>query len=561
MKKYILSILSVSMITMAGMAQTINFEENNHKAISTYDYWVDSPFRTGELAGQVEIIDNPSPEEGVNETAKVLAFNRSRYGSHLYGARIDLQTPIQLSSTQSYIHVLVKTPKKGSLALIGLGKRNDWPAQSAEVFQLVRVSTKEIPAGKWADAVFKISGNAAAQLHSLVIVPDTKSMLPTDDDYIVYFDEIIHNDDAQPRFSTEVYPLSFDKDQQNTRENDLSGPRKLNSVTFTGNRGASLKVDISDQHTVYTDKLEAEPLEVLIGEEITTTFDYTGDWMHRYVYLDKGNDGKFTPAYSNNMPTDASDLVAYSFLSSNNNSNGYNSKGQSVVNSTNANPPTFTIPANMEPGFYRIRCKVDWNSDDAGGNPASNNTIVANGGGIIDLLANIHNENVNLSVTARMCDVTAADGGQLPAQIPFGQAFSFNVEMDGDYEITGLEIKHGYNFTGEQYVCENRQWQVEKIALSEDGLITIPAEYVDGNVSIEIKFTNKNPTGLSSQQADGLNVLPGKGNLTLKSNSALEYCIVNASGIVMDKSVLSGEKVIGLPSGVYIVNGQKYLVR
>ncbi len=555
MKKYILSILSVSMITMAGMAQTINFEENNHKAISTYDYWVDSPFRTGELAGQVEIIDNPSPEEGVNETAKVLAFNRSRYGSHLYGARIDLKTPIQLSSTQSYIHVLVKTPQRGSLALVGLGKRNDWPAQSAEVFQLVRVSTKEIPAGKWADAVFKISGNAAAQLHSLVIVPDTKSMLATDDDYVVYFDEIIHNDDAQPRFSTEVYPLSFDKDQTYTRSD-----RKLNSVTFTGNQGANLIVDVSNYNTAYVDKLEAEPLEVLIGEEITAEFDYTGDWMHRYVYLDKGNDGKFTPEIQNNRPTANSDLVAYSFLGESED-DGYNSNGQSAVNSTHANPPTFTIPADMEPGFYRIRCKVDWNSDDAGGNTASSNLIINNGGAIVDLLANIHNENVNLSVTARMCDVTAADGGQLPAQIPFGQAFSFNVEMDGDYEITGLEIKHGYNFTGEQYVCENRQWQVEKIALSEDGLITIPAEYVDGNVSIEIKFTNKNPTGLSSQQADGLNVLPGKGNLTLKSNSAQEYCIVNASGIVMDKSVLSGEKVIGLPSGVYIVNGQKYLVR
>lgn len=557
MKKYILSILSASMITVAGMAQSINinFEQNNHKAISTYDYWVDSPFRTGLLAGQVQIVDNPAPETGVNETAKVLAFNRSRYGSHLYGARIDLKTPIQLSSTQSYIHVLVKTPQRGSLALVGLGKRNDWPAQSAEVFQLVRVSTKVIPAGKWTDAVFKIYGNAAAQLHSLVIVPDTKSMLPTDDDYVVYFDEIIHNSDAQPRFSTEVYPISFNKDQKYTR-ND----RKLNSVAFTGNRGASLSLNLSSYQTAYVDKLEAEPLKVLVGEQITTQFNYKGDWMHRYVYLDKGNDGMFTPEISGNRPTANSDLVAYSFLGESED-DGYNSNGVSAAKDTHDNPPAFTIPADMEPGFYRIRCKVDWNSDDAGGNTASSNLIINNGGAIVDLLANVHRENVNLSVTARMCVVTAADGGALPEQIPFGQAFRFNVEMDDDHEITGLEIKHGYNLTGEQYVCENRQWQVEKIPLTEDGVITIPAEYVDGNVSIEIKYTNKNPTGLSSQQVDGLEVLPGKGNLTLKSDSSMEYSIVNASGIVMDKSVLSGQKVIGLPAGVYIVNGQKYLVR
>lgn len=489
--KKILSTILLSSMVIGGFAQTtINFEEENHKAVSTYDYWENSPFRTGKLDGQFEIIDNPAKEEGVNDSEKVLAFKRSRYGSNLYGARIDLKTPIQLSSTPSYVHVLIKTPNKGNIALVGLGKRNDWEQQSPETFQLVRQSTKEIPAGKWTDAVFKVYGNEAAQLYSLVIIPDTKSMLPTDQDYVVYIDEIIHNNDSQERFSNECYPLSFEKTQQPTRTD-----RKLNGVTFKGNEGANLTLDISSSGTVYTDKLEDAALTVVPGEEITASFNYSGEWMHRYVYLDKGNDGKFTPEIQNNIPTENSDLVAYSFLSDNNASSGYNSKGESVENNTKLDPPAFTIPENMTPGFYRIRCKVDWNSDNAAGNPGQ--SIVSNGGAVLDLLANVHAENVNFSVNARMCNVTTVDGEQLPATIPFGKDYTFNVKMDGDYVIKGLQIKHGYNLSGEQYVNENRQWKNETLYLTNDGEVTIPAKYIDGDLSVEILFSNT-PSGEGS---------------------------------------------------------------
>lgn len=125
--KKILSALLLSTMAISGFSQDIiNFEEQNHKAVSVYDYWENSPFRTGKLEGQFEIVNNPVKEEGTNNSDKVLSFTRSRYGSHLYGARIDLKEPIQLSSTASYFHVLIKTPNKGNVALIGLGKRDDW---------------------------------------------------------------------------------------------------------------------------------------------------------------------------------------------------------------------------------------------------------------------------------------------------------------------------------------------------------------------------------------------------------------------------------------------------
>lgn len=482
--KKILSALLLSTMAINGFSQDIiNFEEQNHKAVSVYDYWENSPFRTGQLEGQFEIIDNPAKEEETNNSDKVLSFTRSRYGSHLYGVRIDLKEPIQLSSTASYFHVLIKTPNKGNVALIGLGKRDDWANQSPETFQLVRLSTKEIPADKWADAVFKVVGNEAAQIHSIVVIPDTKSMLPTDQDYTVYIDEIEHNDNPLDRFSTESYPILFEKDAEYTRDD-----RKLNGVKLTGNKGANLTVDVSSSNKVYNDRLD-QAIAVVPDETLTPTFDFNGEWMHRYVYFDKGNDGKFTPEIQNNMPTTNSDLVAYSFLNSDNAATGYDSTGKSVPNNTPANPPAFTIPADLEYGFYRIRCKVDWNSDNAGGNPTQ--SIIDNGGAILDFLANVHGESVSLSMTARMCDVTAIGGGKLPTEIPFGEDFTFNVKMDGDYVIKGLKIKHGYNHSGEQYINDNRQWVEETMLLSHDGEVTIPARYIDGDVAVEILFGNK----------------------------------------------------------------------
>lgn len=483
--KHILSALLLSAAATAGIAQdAITFENENHKSVSTYDQWESSPFRTGLLEGQVKIIDNSFIEEGINESSQILAFNRSRYGSHLYGARVDLKTPVRLSPTPSYVHVMTRSPRKGSVAVVGLGKRYDWQDQSAETFQLARVSTKEIPAGKWADAVFKLSGNEAAEIHSLVIIPDTESMLYSDSDYVVYFDEIVFNNDANPRFSAESYPISFEKTAERSRTD-----RHINGITFTGNQGAQLSISsLNNSKLVYFDKTEEQAISVVAGETITPAFDYTGNAMHRYVYFDKGNDGKFTPEIQNNRPTDNSDLLSYSYL------NGYNSNGES---GTTSNPPAFTIPQGLEPGFYRIRCKIDWDSDNAAGNPSQ--SIIDNGGAIVDFLANVHNENVAFSVNARMCTATAIDGSALPEEIPFGEDFTFKVEMSSDYVIKGLKIKHGYNLTGEQYINDNRQWKEETLSLSQDGEVTIPAEYIDGNMAVEILYANK-PTGYPAMQ-------------------------------------------------------------
>lgn len=537
---------------LGGYAETTlcQFEEADYNAISTYDYWDKSPFNTGDLTGQITVVDNPYSDD-INGSGKVLAFQRSRYGSHLYGARIDLTTPIALSPTPQYIHVLMYKPVSGRVALVGLGKRDDWANQPATTVQFVTPATKKLDANKWVDAVFSVYGNDAAELHSLVIVPDVDSHLATETDYVAYFDEIVINDDSQQRFTFDPYPLNFEATQEKTRPTE----RNLDSISVSGNMGAMYRSNLADVSTVYADKTSADPILLKVGESVTVSFGYKGDWMHRYVYLDKGNDGRFDVDIQNNVPTASSDLVAYSYLS------GYNSTGASASNDTSLDPPAFTLSSDMTPGFYRIRCKVDWDSSVAAGNPNSDNSIVANGGGIVDYLANVHRDNVALNVVARMCEVTAADGSNLPAEIPFGEAFSFNIDMDNNYNITGLEIKHGYNHEGEEYVFGNRQWKVDNVTLEEDGLITIPAEYIDGDVAITILFENKPTSIQETEEVDGLRVIAGENQIELLSNEEVDYSVVHVNGACYATGRFAGREVISLPAGVYFVNGQKCMVR
>ncbi|MDY4565562.1 MAG: calycin-like domain-containing protein, partial [Prevotella sp.] len=120
------------------------------------------------------------------------------------------------------------------------------------------------------------------------------------------------------------------------------------------------------------------------GSELTASFNYSGEWMNGYVYIDRDTDGEFS--YTEGQWDQAgTDLVAYSFYTTLpnpkvNDGNGYNSTGASVSGDarSNVNPPSFTAPT--EPGTYRIRFKIDWNCILPGGSK----DILSDGGGVWD---------------------------------------------------------------------------------------------------------------------------------------------------------------------------------
>ncbi len=140
---------------------------------------------------------------------------------------------------------------------------------------------------------------------------------------------------------------------------------------------------VKTSKAAYEDHTADEPFTVEAGSELTASFDYTGEWMHSFVYIDFDNDGDFSYTEGQWNQT-GTDLVAFSFysLDSNpkNDTSGYNSVGEELTgNARNTYAaPSFKAPAKA--GEYRIRFKLDWNCILPGGS----STILSDGGGIWD---------------------------------------------------------------------------------------------------------------------------------------------------------------------------------
>ena len=177
---------------------------------------------------------------------------------------------------------------------------------------------------------------------------------------------------------TEKYTVNFDKTAYHSR-ND----RVLSSFSLQQTGKDKQTVNVFASKAAYEDHTSSV-FNVEAGSELTASFNYSGQWMNGYIYIDRDNDGEFSYK-EGQWDQSGTDLVAYSFYTTLanpkvNDGNGYNSTGASVSGNdrSNVNPPSFTAPT--EPGTYRIRFKIDWNCILPGGS----SDILSDGGGIWD---------------------------------------------------------------------------------------------------------------------------------------------------------------------------------
>ena len=191
----------------------------------------------------------------------------------------------------------------------------------------------------------------------------------------------------------EKYTVNFDKTAYHSR-ND----RVLSSFSLQQTGKDKQTVNVFASKAAYEDHTSSV-FNVEAGSELTASFNYSGEWMNGYVYIDRDNDGEFS--YKEGQWDQAgTDLVAYSFYSTladpkENDGNGYNSTGAPVTDNarSNVNPPAFTAPT--EPGTYRIRFKIDWNCILPGGS----NDILSDGGGVWDATLNVVAAEPEVTVT------------------------------------------------------------------------------------------------------------------------------------------------------------------
>lgn len=473
---------AVAVLPLATFAQTdINFEdETKYTAVGVYDWWEDSPFRTDPSLGNCAVVTNPDAnlEDCANPSPKVLGFQRSIHGSNMYGARIDLPAAqrFELTPTVKYVHILMKKPadaRSGRSMLIGLGKHNSNTTGYANTWanqelceQFTAVSKNKATVGQWTDVVFPVKGAGNIDIHSLVVVPDCEDPSSLTEDFIVYLDDVKVNTSSAPTVAlVGDYPLCFEKDQAYSKTD-----RKLNSLTVTTALGEFTKQGNTKMYTEAFDSF----IPVKAGETVQVQMSYTGNWMHSFYYLDKNRNGKFEV-----LDTEATELVTASYGDDNAHSSAFGHK------------QSFTIPADLVPGIYRLRGKVDWMSTDPAGNDGSSgaNFIVDNRGAVIDVLFNVYDPNANVTVNniQRNGDIVLADGSDINNLLhPSVTTLKVKAKPENGFDYAGMILHVGYgeepdaHGNPQSYTVEV-PWQ----DFDKDDCYTIPATYFTAPVIVE----------------------------------------------------------------------------
>lgn len=493
LKQYI-AFAALTMPLTASAQSVIDFETDATKgaSVSVFDTWENSPFRTNKLNGNIKVIDNPFKvvdeiTGNGNKSDKVLAFQRSRFGSSTFGARVELAEPLALTPKTQYVHVKIYTPKTGNIMLFALGKRADRADQSKDVVQVEANCISSVKANKWCDAVFAISSAPGVNIHSFLIIPDLQSTHDLDQDFAVYVDDIEVNNTSMPSIQYGVYPTSYDK----TATKEQNG-RYTSGVNFKSSDGQqSLSTNQQSDKLVFQDLL-ASSLKAKAGDEITTSVNYQGGWMNAYVYLDRDNNGKFDYALNEQgTPADKSDVMTFS------NYQGKNSKGEGTGQGNTTNLPNFTVPSDLKPGFYRLRYKVDWDCIDPAGNTSNGNTIIHNSGAIIDTRLNVHGEKVNIwrgeHTEGTNGEMLTTDGKNFEKhEIAFGKDYTVKFKPGDGFKVGKIFLRHGYNLEKDSLVNETPQYTdvILPAYMVKDNTLTIPAEYIDGDVRITPTFVS-----------------------------------------------------------------------
>ena len=533
----------------------------SYKSVRAYDTCPTSPFNLSKLTGNVQVVENDlnAVDDALgyapNGSNYILGVQRSRHGSNTFGALVELKEPLALKRETQYVHVKFYSTQDAPVMLIGLGNREDRPWQPATTEQFWSVPTSKVHAGAWQDVVFPIMGADGINIKSLLVVVDRQSPHNQMSDFAVFIDDITLSSKANPFFSKSVYPINYEESTAHTRGDARYVKNvKLGSQSVAINQNSDKKLYFNKTENIFL----AKP-----GETVNPTIDWKGEWMHGYAYLDKDDNGKFDVDYTNSGVTNARDLVSYSYYKDK------NSAGSRASGDCGVGLPSFEIDNDMKPGIYRMRYKVDWDNVDPGGSTTTGNLITNNGGALIDVLVNIHNDNVDVY------RATEENGGGLNGEIllangkpvtgqttPFGKAFTIKAQPAEGFLLDYVKIRHGYNLEGTSTKNENPQWKEYTVQASQfvNGEYTIPADCVDGNIRL-VPFFKSDPTSVNDATVKAFEVKAGQGEMTLTASVPTHVDIVSVQGSTLFNGTVEGTQTICAHKGVYVVNGEKVLVK
>ena len=188
MKRILLALALFAPVLLAAQVK-VWFEGDDYRSLGVYDLWEASPFMTGELEGNYAVIVNHL-KDSLNRSDRVLALQRSRYGSNTFGVKVDLKIPFELTPQTKYVSFMVHRPYSGRVMVVGLGKRRDRPWQDADTQQFVAISRTDVPPDRWCEVSLPVKGVGGIDVYSIVVVPDCESPHDYMEDKACYIDNI-----------------------------------------------------------------------------------------------------------------------------------------------------------------------------------------------------------------------------------------------------------------------------------------------------------------------------------------------------------------------------------
>lgn len=288
------------------------------------------------------------------------------------------------------------------------------------------------------------------------------------------------------------YPVAVDATATITHAS-----RSYTGITLQPERGVKQTINVKDGKYVYNDMTSTAngTFTAKVGQTVAARFLASYEnWMHSFIFIDKGNDGQFDVS-----SLQASDDDLFEYCRFGNLGDG----SQPRINSI----PTFSLPTTA--GTYRMRYLVYWSS--TSGNALANtpvsagNTSMTNLGGIVvDVTLQVLGIDVNFVDNAG----NALEGGSYESDPVCGQAFTFSVPSKAGY-ATSVAVKCGANFseaqasetiswyTGANYNSPSttqtsttfHNWEQFTPTDNGNGTYTVPADKMKGDLQITVTYT------------------------------------------------------------------------
>ncbi|MBO5720480.1 MAG: exo-alpha-sialidase [Bacteroidales bacterium] len=241
---------------------------------------------------------------------------------------------------------------------------------------------------------------------------------------------------------------------------------------------------VADGGAVYVNRSKESILEAKPGTVITfPSYNWTGEWMHSYVYIDYDGDYSFNTD-SNNDGTTGGELVTFNYFNDSD-INGKTSSQQYAQTPGNSKStytndfgtsyglPAFKLPADLAKGDYRLRVSVAWNTK----SPCGYSDIKPNNGILLDM---------TLRIVGDQYVVTVASSDEEMGSAYIGTEGTTTKKVDADntqtLELTAVanEAYEFVNWTlGEEVVSTEAVFTTTAITENRDYLATFKAKAIE----------------------------------------------------------------------------------